>query len=104
VERSQLRDMGNLREDPPLHCGPFVIQSGGKLPNRGRLPWTHWSSWRPTRSVFEAQARQAVDVVVSLLKDRLPEPLTGQIDATLAGRPSGLSDVAGGLGGLVGKK
>ena len=54
--------------------------------------------------ISEAQARQAVEVVLSFLKDRLPEPLAGQIDAAVKGDVSGLGDVAGSLGGLFGKK
>jgi uncharacterized protein (DUF2267 family) len=54
--------------------------------------------------ISEAQARQAVDVVVSFLKDKLPEPIAGQIDAALTGKLGGLGDLAGGLGGLLGKK
>lgn len=52
----------------------------------------------------QAQAEQAVEIVLSFLKDKLPEPLTGQIDAALEGDVSGLGDLAGGLGGLFGKK
>lgn len=52
----------------------------------------------------EAQARQAVQIVLSFLKDRLPDPVAGQIDAALGGGVGDLSDLAGGLGGLLGKK
>jgi uncharacterized protein (DUF2267 family) len=52
----------------------------------------------------QAQAEQAVEIVLSFLKDKLPEPLAGQIDAALEGEVSGLGDLAGGLGGLFGKK
>ena len=54
----------------------------------------------------EAQARAAVETVISLLKSRLPAPVASQIDSFLAGDGStgGLSDLAGGLGGLLGKK
>jgi hypothetical protein len=54
--------------------------------------------------ISEAQAKQAVEVVVGYLKDKLPEPLAGQIDGVLKGDVSGLGDMAGGLGGLFGKK
>jgi uncharacterized protein (DUF2267 family) len=57
--------------------------------------------------ITEAQAKQAVDTVLSFLKDRLPEPMAGQVDAVLEGDLSGLGDLgdlAGGLGGLFGKK
>jgi hypothetical protein len=52
----------------------------------------------------EAQARQAVDTVVGFLKEKLPEPLAKQVDAAIKGDVSGLGDLAGGLGGLLGKK
>jgi hypothetical protein len=60
--------------------------------------------------VSQAQAKQAVEIVLSFLKDRLPEPLAGQIDAVMEGDLSGLGDLgdlgdlAGGLGGLFGNK
>jgi uncharacterized protein (DUF2267 family) len=53
--------------------------------------------------ISEAQAKQAVDVVLGFLKDNLPEPIAGQIEAALKGDFSGLDDLVGGLGGLFGK-
>ena len=47
----------------------------------------------------EEQARQAVETVISLLKERLPAPIAGQIDSVLAGGQNPL----GGLGGLLGR-
>lgn len=54
----------------------------------------------------EAQAKVAVETVITHLKSRLPAPIASQIDSYLAGGGStgGLSDLAGGLGGLMGKK
>lgn len=53
--------------------------------------------------ISEAQAKQAVDTVVGFLKQKLPAPLAGQIDAVLSGK--GLpSDLTKGLGGIFGKK
>jgi uncharacterized protein (DUF2267 family) len=54
--------------------------------------------------ISEAQAKQAVDTVLGFLKQNLPAPLAGQIDAALKGDLSGLGDIAGSLGGLFGKK
>jgi uncharacterized protein (DUF2267 family) len=54
--------------------------------------------------ISEAQAKQAVEMVVSFLKDKLPDPIANQLDAVLKGDTSGLGDLAGGLGGLFGKK
>jgi uncharacterized protein (DUF2267 family) len=53
--------------------------------------------------ISEAQARQAVEVVLGYLKDKLPAPVAGQVEAALKGGMGGLGDVAGGLG-LLGKK
>jgi len=50
----------------------------------------------------EAQAKQAVEVVIGFLKSKLPAPVAGQIDGLLAGGAAG--NVAQGLGGLFGKK
>jgi uncharacterized protein (DUF2267 family) len=50
--------------------------------------------------ISEAQARQAVDTVLDFLKDKLPAPVAGQIDAVLGGD---VGKIAGGLGGLFNK-
>ena len=52
--------------------------------------------------IGEAQAKQAVEMTLSFLKDKLPEPIAGQLDAALEGDVSGLGDLAGGLGKLFG--
>ena len=52
--------------------------------------------------ISEAQAKQAVGMVVDFLKDKLPEPFGSQVDAVMKGDMSGLGDVAGGLGKLFG--
>ena len=52
----------------------------------------------------EAQAKQAVEVVMGYLKENLPEPLAGQIDGFLSGDVDlgDLGSVAGDLGKLFG--
>ncbi len=53
----------------------------------------------------EAQAKLAVETVVSFLKTKLPAPLASQLDSAIAG--GGMPDLgslASGLGGLLGKK
>ena len=52
--------------------------------------------------ISEAQAKQAVEMVMGFLKDKLPEPIAVQLDAALEEDVSGLGDVAGGLGKLFG--
>lgn len=52
--------------------------------------------------ISEGQARQAVEVVMSYLNDKLPEPFAGQLDAVLEGDMSGLGDLTGSLGKLFG--
>jgi hypothetical protein len=61
--------------------------------------------------ISEAQARTAVETVVGFLRNRLPEPLAGQLDGLVggaAGAAGGLAgtagDVLGGLGGMLGGK
>ncbi len=57
----------------------------------------------------EAQAKQAVETVVGFLKEKLPAPIAGQVDAVLAndammGQAGDmLKKGAEGLGGLLGK-
>ena len=52
----------------------------------------------------EAQAKQAVEVVIGYLKRKLPAPVASQIDGILGGGTSQVADVAKGLGGLLKKK
>jgi uncharacterized protein (DUF2267 family) len=52
--------------------------------------------------ISEAQAKKAVETVLGFLKDKLPEPIAGQLDAALEGDLSGLGDLAGGFGKLFG--
>jgi uncharacterized protein (DUF2267 family) len=49
--------------------------------------------------ISEAQAKQAVTVVLGFLKERLPAPIASQVDNAI-NNPG----VAGALGGLFGKK
>jgi hypothetical protein len=50
--------------------------------------------------IDENQARTAVETVVSFLKERLPEPMRGQIDGLMGGGAAGGSNPLGGLGDL----
>jgi hypothetical protein len=53
----------------------------------------------------EAQAKLAVETVVTFIKGKLPGPLAAQVDSALAG--GGMPDLgklAGGLGGMFGKE
>ena len=52
--------------------------------------------------ISEAQAKQAVETVLEFLKEKLPEPIAGQLDAVLEGDLGGLGDLAGGFGKLFG--
>ena len=55
--------------------------------------------------ISEDMAKTAVETVVGYLKDRLPDPIAGQIDAVLEGGSAGqAADIAGAVGGLFGKK
>lgn len=61
--------------------------------------------------ISEQQARGAVDTVLGFLKNRLPEPLSGQLDGLVGGASGavgGLADTAGdvlgGLGSMLGGK
>ncbi len=51
----------------------------------------------------EATAKTAVDTVIGYLKQKLPAPIAGQIDAVLQGG-GGMGNIAKGLGGMLGKK
>lgn len=55
--------------------------------------------------ISEQQAATALDTVVGFLKERLPEPLAGQVNAVLGGGGSTEQpNVLGSLGGLLGKQ
>jgi hypothetical protein len=46
------------------------------------------------------QARTAVETVVGFIKERLPEPMRGQVDALLSGQAAGGDNPLAGLGNL----
>ncbi len=57
--------------------------------------------------ITDAQARQAVQMVVNFVKQQLPPQLAGQVDALLAGQGGGndmMGQAMGELGGMFGKK
>ena len=50
--------------------------------------------------IDDGSARTAVDTVLGFLKDRLPEPIAGQLDKAAGGENV---DLPGGLGGMLGR-
>lgn len=56
--------------------------------------------------VPEETARTAVETVLGFLKERLPDPIAGQIDSLVSGggMAQGPGGLAQGLGGILGKK
>ena len=55
--------------------------------------------------VSEELSRQAVEIVIGFLKQKLPAPLAGQIDNLFDGVDlDDLGDLPEGLGGLFGQK
>jgi uncharacterized protein (DUF2267 family) len=56
--------------------------------------------------ISEEQARTAVTTVLGFVKERLPEPIAGQVESALSGQPGeggGLGSLGGALGGMFGK-
>jgi uncharacterized protein (DUF2267 family) len=51
--------------------------------------------------ISEDQAQKAVDVVVAFLKERLPGPISGQLDSLL-GQGGSVADAAKGIGSKLG--
>lgn len=49
------------------------------------------------------QAEQAAQAVIGFLKEKLPEPLAGQLDLVLGSSSDQLGALAKGLGGLLGR-
>ena len=49
--------------------------------------------------ISEEQSRTAVNIVIGFLKDKMPAPIAGQIDAALGG-----GGIGKGLGGILGGK
>lgn len=54
--------------------------------------------------ISEEAARTAVNTVLSFLKDRLPEPLAGQLNSVLSGQKIEGGDIGGALGGILGRR
>ncbi|ACL25080.1 MULTISPECIES: hypothetical protein [Chloroflexus] len=63
---------------------------------------------REKTGVSAEQAQQAIDVVIGFLKEKLPEPIAGQVDQVLKGDVSALTEQIDAakamLGGLFGGK
>ena len=54
--------------------------------------------------ISESQAQTAVETVMGFLKEKLPEPLAGQVESVLEGGDiSGIEGLAGSVGGLFKK-
>jgi hypothetical protein len=54
----------------------------------------------------EQKSKEAVETVLSFLKEKLPAPIASQIDNVVksGGAAQGIDNVAKGLGGILGKK
>lgn len=52
--------------------------------------------------ISEDQARSAVNTVVDFLKDRLPEPIAGQLENVMSGEGGGLGGAVGDIANKVG--
>ncbi len=52
--------------------------------------------------ISESQAQTAVTTVLGFLKNRLPEPIAGQLDGFLGGAAGAAGGAAGGLAGSAG--
>ena len=52
--------------------------------------------------ISEQQARGAVETVLGFLKNRLPEPLAGQLDGLVGGAAGAAGGIAGAAGGIAG--
>ncbi len=54
--------------------------------------------------ISEEAAQGAVDVVISFVKEKLPEPISGQVDGLLSGEidPEGGGGIGGALKGMLG--
>jgi hypothetical protein len=54
----------------------------------------------------EELSREAVEIVLGYLKEKLPDPIAGQIDSLLggAGLAESAEDLVKGLGGILGKQ
>ena len=52
--------------------------------------------------VSEDQAQKAVEIVVNYLKQKLPAPISGQLDNALAGGGGGLGEAAKAMGSKLG--
>ncbi len=52
--------------------------------------------------ISEDQARSAVNTVVDFLKDRLPEPIAGQLENVMSGEGGGIGGAVGDIASKVG--
>jgi hypothetical protein len=78
--------------------------------------WTYRNNWEgimdqivnqiaEQTGISKDQARQAVQMVMGVLQDRLPAPIAAQIQGVLGGDTDGASQqIMGSIGGMFGKK
>lgn len=52
--------------------------------------------------ISEQQARGAVDTVLGFLKNRLPEPIAGQLEGLVGGASGAAGGIAGAAGDVLG--
>ena len=52
--------------------------------------------------ISEQQARGAVETVLGFIKNRLPEPLAGQLDGLVGGASGAAGGIAGAAGDMLG--
>jgi hypothetical protein len=52
--------------------------------------------------IGEDQAQKAVEVVIGFLKEKLPAPISGQLDSFLGGRGGSVAEAAQGIGSKLG--
>ena len=75
----------------------------GNFGKDGSKERTLWAKKRITEKtgISEDQARSAVNTVSGFLKEKLPEPIAGQIDNVLSGA-GGMSDTLSGAAAKIG--
>jgi uncharacterized protein (DUF2267 family) len=52
--------------------------------------------------IGEDQAQKAVEVVIGFLKEKLPAPISGQLDSFLGGQGGSVAEAAQGIGSKLG--
>lgn len=99
-EPNRLRPVRGTHERPAVHCRPHTGERKGSSVDE------LLKTVQEKTGLDLDQAKGAIEAVMGFLKDKLPEPIAGQLDKFVGGEGGdgdggGLGDALGGIGDMA---